>query len=246
MNENLDIFICTHKDFDTVVTNSVYKVLDSREIKKEYKIFGVLDDVIMSEWLHFFYVYENMNLKNYVGFCHYRRYYDFLDDVPNVDEIFETYDIITRAPISLSVNIETQYKLCHNVDDLYVLGDILKEKYIEYYETYENLLKSNKMIPCNMFIMKTEDFKKFMDFNKEIIKEFLWRVGINFVDRIKNNENKYIKSYAPNNTYKYQIRLLTYVLERLTNIYILKNFKNIKTYNAVITENKYNLKNNNI
>jgi hypothetical protein len=34
MNENLDIFICTHKDFEKIVSNDVYKTLDSREIKK--------------------------------------------------------------------------------------------------------------------------------------------------------------------------------------------------------------------
>lgn len=246
MNENLDIFICTHKDFDKKVSNNVYKILDSRKIKKEYKIFGILDDYIMSEWLHLFYLAERVELKEYIGICHYRRYYNFLDDIPNVEDILKEYDIIIRKPIKIPTTIKNQYKYCHNIEDLDILGDILKEQFKEYYETYKLFLNSRMMIPCNMFIMKRNDFLKFMKFVKEIVKEFFWRVGIDFEKRIKDNENKYLKNFSPNNTYTYQIRLLTYVLERLTNIYIFKNFKKLKAYDVVITENKYNLKNNTI
>jgi len=244
MNENLDIFICTHKDFKSAVSDHVYKVVDARKIRDTYKICYTLTDIELSEWYHFFYILENVNLKDYVGFCHYRRFYNFLDDVPNMDEIFKEYEIVTRTPMNLSVSIKTQYEYCHNVEDLNSLGEILKDNFNEYYETYELFLKAKKFVPCNMFIMKKDDFIKFLHFIKEFLKEWFWRNGIDVNKRVLDNEVKYIKKFSPNNYISYQSRLITFILERLTNIYILKNFSKIKTYDIILTENKYNLKNN--
>ena len=103
MNENVDIFIFTHKDFKKQVSNSVYKVVDARTFKDKYKIMGLLDDVALSELYSFFYIRENYNLKDYVGVCAYRRYFTFLDDVPNINEILKEYDAIVRTPLKLSI-----------------------------------------------------------------------------------------------------------------------------------------------
>jgi hypothetical protein len=198
----------------------------------------------MSEWLHLFCLAEKADLKDYVGICHYRRYYNFLDDIPNVEDILKEYDLIIRKPIIIPTTIKNQYKYCHNIEDLDILGDILKEQFKDYYDTYEFFLNSKMLIPCNMFIMKKQDFLNFMKMVKEVVKEFFWRVGVDLEKRIRDNESKYLKHFEPNNTYTYQIRLLTYVLERFTNIYILKNFTKMKAYPVIITENKYNIKNN--
>ena len=42
MNENVDIFIFTHKDFEKKVSNDIYKVVDARDFKDKYKIMGCL------------------------------------------------------------------------------------------------------------------------------------------------------------------------------------------------------------
>lgn len=246
MNENVDIFICTHKDFDKIVSNEVYKVLDSRNFKEYYKIFGKLTDVELSEWYHMYYMVENIELKDYVGICHYRRYFEFKDDIPDINEIFKTHDIITRTPIKLQTNVVSQYAACHNIEDLVIMGKIIKQKFPEYYDTFKEFLNNTKMIPCNMVIMKKDDFLKFMEFTKDFLKEFLWIIGIDVYKRVFDNEEKYIKRFKPNSLPSYQMRLITFILERLTNIFILKNFSNIKTYDVIVTENKYNLKNNTI
>ena len=95
-----------------------------------------------------------------------------------------------------------------------------------------------------MFIMKSEDFIKLIKLSKEIVKEYCWRKGIDFNKIVLENKNKYLKKTYPNNTVEYQSKILTYILERLTNIFIFNNFKKIKTFGAIITENKYNLKKN--
>ena len=92
--------------------------------------------------------------------------------------------------------------------------------------------------------MKRDDCLGLMSFAKEVVKEFLWRVGIDLKSRVEKNKEKYFKDFEPNNTMTYQVRLLTYILERLVNIYILKNFNTLKAYDVIVTENKYNIENN--
>ena len=246
MNENVDIFICTHKDFDNVVSNDVYKVIDSRDLRDKFKIFGTLTDVELSEWYHMYWLVDNVQLKDYVGICHYRRYFDFKDDIPNIDEIFKEYDVITRTPIDIKTTIANQYAYCHNIEDLIVMGNVIKDKFLDYYETFADFLKHKEIIPCNMVIMRKDDFLKFIEFTKDFVKEVFWRIGIDVYKRVYENEEKYLKTIKPNSMPSYQIRLITFLLERLTNMYILKNFKNVKAYDVVVTENKYNLKNNTI
>lgn len=245
MNENVDIFIMTHKDFEPVVSNPIYKVIDSRKIiNNNFRVFGCLTDIELSEWYHFYYIINNFILKDYVGICQYRRYFNFLDNVPDINEIFKEYDIICRQPQQSKMTNIQQYSYYHNENDIKILGNILKDKYPEYYEMYVKFMNLNIIIPCNMFIMKSNDFIKLIKLSKEIVKEYCWRYGIDFIKIVSENKDKYIKSFYPNNTIEYQSKILTYILERLTNIFIFKNFKKIKTFDAIVTENKYNLENN--
>ena len=246
MNENVDIFIFTHKDFEKQVSNSVYKVVDARDFKDKYKIMGLLDDVALSELYSFFYIRENYDLKDYVGVCAYRRYFNFLDDVPNINEIFKEYDAIVRTPLKLSITAREQYAYCHNVEDLDIFGEIIKDKFNKYYNAYEYFINGKFLIPCNMFIMKKEDFIEYVDDMKEIMKEYFWRIGIDMERRVIDNEKKYLKKMYPNNTIAYQKRIIAFVFERFINIFMLKKFKKMKTYDVIVTENKYNLKNNTI
>lgn len=246
MNENVDIFICTHKDFEKIVSNEVYKTINSRELRESYKIFGKLTDIELSEWYHMYYMAEKMKLKDYVGICHYRRYFNFKDDIPDINEIFKTHDIITRTPINIGTNVASHYAFYHNIEDLILTEKILKEKFPEYYGTFIDFLNHNKLIPCNMVIMKKDYFLEFIEFTKDFVKEFFWRTDIDVYKRVYDNETKYLKDFYPNNLPSYQMRLITFILERLTNVFILKKFSNPKTYDVIVTENKYNVKNNKI
>ena len=241
IGNNLDIFICAHKDFNPIVTNNVYKIIDARKLKQEnYKVLGKYTDDELAEWYHIFYIAENIELKDYIGICHYRRYFSFLDDIPNIDELFKTYDLISINPVNEPLGIEGQYKFCHNIDDLYLLGEVLKEKFSDYYEIYNMFINSNILIHNNMLIMKKEDFLEFVEFIKNVLIEYLNKIDNDIDKRIFDNLDKYLKPFYPQNLIKYQKRLLSYIIERLTNIYLLKNFNNIYTYDLIMTEDKYN------
>ena len=232
---DVDIFICTHKSFKPSVKSNTYKILDSRYMKPNLP----LKDDFFSEFYQYKYVYDNIPLKKYVGFCHYRRYFSFLDSMPNIDELFEKYDAIVSKPLQYKSSVKQQYSNCHNIEDLYIIGGILADKYPEYCNSWRNFINGKLFIPYNMFIMKQEDFKEYCKFIFEILDEYLKIVGTDIRKRVEDNKDKYLKDKYPNNTIDYQYRIGGYIGERLTNVFIMTHFKRMKTYPVIVTEDKY-------
>lgn len=243
-NNDLNIFICSHSEFETHTTNDCYKIVDVR--KNKIKERNNLDDKFYSELLSFYNVSEYANLPKYVGFCHYRRYFDFLDDIPDIDNLFKEYGAIVSKPLEMDITVKEQYALFHNLEDLYIIGGIIAEKYPEYAIIWRDFLNGKILIPYNMFIMKKEDFKRYIEFVFNVLDEYIKLVGTDINKRIYDNIEKYVKNFKPNDTIEYQYRIGGFLGERLTNLFLLANFAKMTAYPVIITENKYNLENNSI
>lgn len=248
MESKLDIFIGTYKEFKVPVTNNVYKIIvgnheidngsDLELIKCKHN--SKLDDRFYSEIYMLKYIADNYDLKDYVGYCHYRKYFSFMDDIPDMDEIFKDCDAIIAQPLKYKTRtIKEDYANCHNIEDLYIIGGILADKYPRYCNAWHNFLNGNYFFPYNMFIMKREDFKEYINFVYSVLDEYVKIVGTDIVKRIGNNVEKYLKKQYPNNTIDYQYRIGGYLAERLTNLFILTHFKKMKSYPVKITEEKY-------
>ena len=211
-------------------------MIDSRKINEKYH---GLDDKFWSELSSFFYVSDNMELKDYVGFCHYRRYFGFGDDIPQIDEVFKDCDVIMCKPLKFKHSVFRQYSIYHNIEDLDIVGNIVKRKAPEYYKAFESFVDGNIFFFFYMFIMKKADFIEYINFIKKIMYEYLDIIGTDIKKRIEDNKEKYLKDFSPNNTVEYQYRIGGYLAERLTNVFVEKHFKKIKTYGIKITEFKY-------
>jgi hypothetical protein len=221
------IYVCSHKDFKWEIYDDHYCILDSRDIDEKY--FG-LDDKFWSEIYHFFYVSDNCEIGKYIGFCHYRRYFSFMNDVPNMDDIFSKYDVILGYPITFDGGVYDQYCTNHNKNDIDLIEGIIKEDFSDYYNSFKEVMKSNKFYLCNMFIMKKEIFLEYIWFIKNVMKEYIKRIGGDFDSYFKDNKENYkIRNFPVN----YQYRLGGFLCERLTNVFVKKWFSNIKTYDII-------------
>ena len=234
----LDIFICTHKDFTPPVSSCTYIVIDSHDIKPNLP----LGDDFYSELYHFKFVNDSFPLRKYVGFCHYRRYFDFINNIPSMETLFKDGECVITKPLTFMTSLRTQYAQYHNIEDLVIIEDIIKEKFLDYYEVTEKYLNGNRFIPCNMFIMRTEDFREYCDFVFPVLQEYLNRVGTDIKARVENNKEKYFKKFYPNDQLDYQMRIGAFLAERLTGVFICKKFKKLKTVGMKITEDKYGKK----
>ena len=235
VEDDLDIFICTHKDFNPPVSSKVYKTVDSRQINVNLP----LDDKFYSEVYQMKYVHDNIPLKKYVGFCQYRKYFSFLDDIPDIDGIFETNGCIITSVIDLGTDIRKHYSTVGNVEDLFLVESIVLNKYPDYYDATHAYFGGTQLIPGNMFIMKSEDFMVYCEFIFGVLEEYLDIVGLDIKQRIWDRRKFYIKDYYPNNTIDYQYRIGGQMVERLTGAFIFKNFKNACCVGLKVTENKY-------
>lgn len=248
---NLDIFINAYQDFDEYPHTKEYKIITTSPISN--KDIDVLyeqnDDLLpfnktICEFTRMYYIYKHCDLKDYVGFCQYRRYFDFYDNIPNLDDIFSEHDIITANVSYLDYSIEGHYSVCHNIDDLNLIDDIISNLYdkdiARKWKIYRHM---NVFFTNNMFIMQKADFCKYMEWMIPIVNAFIekhgWKSYDDCVKYVENNKDKYLKHFYPNNTIDYQSRMMAYVIERLTSFYIITNFIRPKMYPIKMTQGKY-------
>ena len=248
MSSQVDLFICTHKNFEPKVSSEVYKVVHGNNWVTEcgnlqvidcYLDDEMLDDRFWSELYMYKWVAKNWELKKYVGFCHYRRYWWFLDDIPDFDKYFKDHGAIAVTPKKFNITVLEQYERFHNSDDLLLCGDIIREKAPQYEGIYSQFIKQRGFFPFNMLIMKKDDFLAYMEFMNTILDTYVDIVGTDIYKRIKSNREFYLKSGDPGNKPEYQYRIGSFLGERLTNVFLMKNFKKICAFDWILTEKKY-------
>ena len=255
VTDNIDIFITTHKEFVPKVKNPMYKILYSRDDIPRAEGCGLdmhvcnasylpLDDRYLSDFYHMKWVRDNLELKDYVGFIQYRKYFTFMDMQFDFDQLFKDYDVLVAKPtLYKRYTFEKQFATCHNIDDLKLMIDIVKELFPAYTEKTDMLMRSKLVFPHNVFIMKREDFKRYVDFEFDCMEEFLKRIncksGEDIDRRIEENKEKYLKNFYPNSEEWYQRRLVAYLMERLTSVFIVNEFDRLCMSKIKVTETKY-------
>lgn len=177
--------------------------------------------------------------EKYVAVYQNGKRFNFPNEAPTVDEVFSKYDSVVAKPLVLKTTIKEQYAMNHNIEDFEIIEKIIADKYPSYVNSWHNFINGNIFVPYNMFIMKKDDFKKYIEFIFGVLDEYIKIVGTDINKRIEDNKDKYIKDFYPNNTVEYQYRIGGYAGERLSNVFFMNNFKLMKTYPVIITEDKY-------
>ena len=152
-----------------------------------------------------------MKDADYIGFQHYRRFFnqaDFLD--------IEQYDFIDAKPIPMVFNmsyftgspipnfvptdVKNGYAICHKIEDWNKMETLLKKT--PYYVFFEDWKNQNSLSsPCNLFIMKKKMFEEYCEFIFPILFELEKNISLEGRDG-------------------YQRRALAFISERLTSLFI--------------------------
>jgi hypothetical protein len=229
---NLDLFICAHKEYDDIgLDNSSYKIISNRTIKNNSKLDLIqtdakLDDRMWSELSSIYYIWKNVKIEENVGICHYRRYFNFFNDVPNIID----KPILPIQRVENMTNLQA-YGICHNAEDLKTVSQIATSMFPEYKKAIDYTLSSNLSYTCNMFIMDTKLFNDYCNFIFTILMEFdknVLMINNDFekmLYRIRTMSDKYLKTFDPCDNILYQSRLYGFLAERLTNAFFTK-YKN--------------------
>ncbi len=239
MLKDIDIFITAFKPFDDCVTDERYKIVTVKDFNYEGKLESFKDNVgdnisdmngFFNELTAFYWVAKNYPLKEYVGMCSYRRYFNFLDDIDSIkDKIEKNYIILPTKEILCDGTLFDHYESYHNIKDLKLALDILCEKYPSYKEDALKVLNGNQLYCNNMFIMKKEYFIAYCEFVFNILFTFLNYKNIkcndDVIKYVMSNRHLYIKDDLFSKSAIYQARIGGFLAERLFNIFIEHNFK---------------------
>lgn len=248
---NLDIFVCSHYSSDIPVTDESYKLLSVGNNTVLYGDNIIRDDSgdnisnmngFYCELTGHYWVWKNYDLKDWVGFCHYRRLFSFLDNIPNFSD--EDYDIIVPAPLIFDQCVFDQYALCHNGEDLDYVKWVMVYKYgipeelinrVFYEQTYAHC--------CNMFITKKEIFNEYCSFLFDILNQYLLDHNMKDIydvyQHIFDNNELYLKHCYPNNHYKFQSKIGGALGERIFNVWIKWKNLHVKVEDWFIIGSKY-------
>ena len=137
-----------------------------------------------------YWAWKNLDC-DYLGLVHYRRYFTMSKkkyktseekmahvlSKSEVDELLKDNDIILPNKRNYYIeNLYNHYKHTMYIEPLDITGDIIKEKYPEYYNEFLNLHKRKKAHMFNMFIMKKDILDKYLEWLFDILFELEKRV----------------------------------------------------------------------
>lgn len=261
--DNIDIFVCTHKDFYMPFNNKAYKIITDKGCKIEHNN-GV--DVLYEDGVNeitkfqrsfgessraYWVRHQYKDRKKYTGLCHYRTFFPFGNTIPDMDSIFEKYDAVCfydgDALESMTSSMYDNIKRAHDINDFLEICSYIPKLFPDY--TYDEVYKyiNNPQIGTrNMVILRNEDFDRWTDFWYALSMEF------NKNHKLKN-ENDVLK-FVTKKRYiyydsdhlneedirdvNYQARMNGFYIERLMTIFFKHNFKNILRLPILKTEER--------
>ena len=249
------IFVLTHKKAD-VKDNLLFTPILGGAAASHIFDYDLRDDLgenisylnsLYCENTSTYWIFKHMNdprLK-YIGQCAYRRMFD-IDEYTDFDKIFKDYDIILpKALVCGDGTIIDNYKEWHSLSDLEDMFGLIEEKYPDYKEDIVKFREQTTLYNGNAFIMKREDYIAYCEFLFPLASEWLIRHNISNLADV----DKYVSKKFRNGEYQkfdieeeaiyYQKRIIGFLSERLLNVFILHNFKNIFIAPVTLTETNY-------
>lgn len=179
---SVTIFTMTHKKFKEP-TDPIYMPLHvGREGAEDYGYAGdnTGDNIsgkncYYGELTGVYWVWKNVRTTDYVGICHYRRYFcteeGRIFNEKDYLSILNDYDIITSKRLKLNFSYYDGYAGDYNIFDLDTTGETIKEMYPEYYDTFERLVHGNGTYFGNMMVAGKELYDEYAEWLFSIFAE---------------------------------------------------------------------------
>lgn len=161
-----------------------------------------------------YWAWKNIHDVEYIGLCHYRRYFKKLITNENVGKELAGYDMIVASHILMPKNIKSW--LCGSLtsEDVYILYQVLIKRNPEAKDVIDEFFaKKNSIYPCNMFLCSKSLFDEFAKWQFGILQEVELNVIPSGYTRLK--------------------RLYGYLAEALLNLYILLKGLKVKEMSLV-------------
>lgn len=171
---SVKIFVMTHKAFEAPADPIYIPLHVGREGKDDLGYLGdhtgeniSKKNCYYSELTGLYWVAHNVTDADYFGLCHYRRFFlneqGGLLDETSYEAILKQYDVILAKAVYHLKSYYEVYEEAHNIRDLQVTGEVLRELYPEDYPIFEEVIAGKKVYSGNMFVTSRELFAEYTD-----------------------------------------------------------------------------------
>lgn len=179
---SVTIFTMTHKKF-TEPEDPIYMPLHvGRAGKEGYGYAG--DDTgdnisekncYYGELTGVYWVWKNIRTSDYVGICHYRRYFcteeGRIFNEKDYLSVLKDHDIIVSKKLKLNFSYFDGYASDYNIFDLVTTGEVIRQMYPEYYDTFERLVHGNGTYFGNMMVTDKRLYDEYAEWLFSIFAE---------------------------------------------------------------------------
>ncbi len=111
-----------------------------------------------------YWVWKNFPKVDYVGLCHYRRYFETKFTEENVAEIMQDYDVVLPKPFLQDHYLEIKLARILTMEDEIILLKTINKIYPEYEHDVIKYLYDFVDVPFNMFLMSRKTFEGYVTF----------------------------------------------------------------------------------
>lgn len=237
---DIKVLVATHKKYQMPKEDIYFPMHVGKEGKQDLGYQGDNTEEHISdknsnycELTGLYWAWKNLNCE-YIGLCHYRRYFtikplsqrllnknnkfDLILTQSEIEDMLSRYDIIVPTKRNYFIEtIRSHYQHAHHIKDLDETKKIISEKYPEYLGSFEQIMNGTTLHLFNMFIMKKADFNRYCEWLFDILFELEQRVDISDYDA-------------------YQSRIFGFISERLFNVWLLHQNFNKKAIPAINME----------
>ena len=164
-----------------------------------------------------------MNDLEIIGVCHYRRYFGKdgrLLDVNDIEEALNDCDIISsNIAETTEKNYRDDFASAHNINDLLLTGEAIKELYPDDYKAFMDMLEDNTHTYGNLLITRKNIFDEYCEW---LFNIFMW-----MMDKLD------FTGYD-----MYHMRLFGFLSENLIRVFSRSRSYVVKPGRVYITEEK--------
>lgn len=222
---DVKIFVSTHKKYifpEDDIYIPVQVGIDEGAVSLGYQKDNEGDNIsykhrYYSDLSTVYWVWKNVKV-DYVGVCHYRRYFvskikknrhekklNYILTEEEIKKILKRSNIIVPKKRNYYIEtIESHYRHTHNSDDYDIFRSVISDIFPEYLESFDKVSNSHHAHLFNCFIMKKELFDDYCSFIFPILFEVENRIDFS-------------------NRSLYDSRVCGYLAEFLLDTWIIKN-----------------------
>lgn len=156
-----------------------------------------------------YWIWKNVHDTEYVGVCHYRRFFAIDISEDDIEEVMADADVLMVEPSWHIDSVYAYFAKFMGAENMTILWMVMKRLYPEYAETLEQVCDGVKFYPFNMMLCKKELFDEYCEWIFSVLGEC----------------EKYVKP----SPYTNGRRALAYMAELLTGVYFIYKRMKIKT-----------------